>query len=391
MYFDFDIYRKVLATTWRRKTWPGRNSMLVRLLLVEPLLALVQNVFLLLDYLLFPTLWRQEVVAPVFIVGHARSGTTLMHRLMAADGDRFSYFLYWEMFFPSLTLKKLIVLLGWLDEKLLGAAVYERLRAWDERTFAPYRHMHDMSLWNPEEDQFVMNAAFVTQQWQLELPLMHEIDIFHIDRMSPKRRRRWLRFYKECVKRQLVWHGGHKTHLSKNPVMSGWVNGLREAFPDARFVVMVRDPMQCIPSVLKLVETSWQRKKWSRDECLPSLRELTEISFDSFDLPRAALDSNSNIPHAFVDYRNLTRSPGETVANVYAALGIELSSTFAAQLEKQEEREKKHASHFEYSIEDYEVDVREIESRLAEHYARYDWPRGTERGPGIHDQEEPKA
>ena len=41
----------------------------------------------------------------------------------------------------------------------------------------------------------------------------------------------------------------------------------------------------------------------------------------------------------------------------------------------QEEKEKRHASHFEYSIDDYEVGPAEIERRLAPHYDRYDWPR----------------
>ncbi len=378
MYFDTHIYRKALAFTWAQKGWPGRNRMLLRLLLFEPVLALVQNLFLILDYLFFPALWRQKVVAPVFIVGHARSGTTLMHRLMASDEQRFSYFLYWEMFFPSLTLKKLVRLVGWLDEKLLDGAMYKRLEAWDERTFAPFRHMHDMSLWNPEEDQFVMKAAFVTQQWQLELPLMQEIDIFHIDRLSSKRRRSWLRFYKECVKRQLLLNGGHKTHLSKNPVMSGWVNGLLEAFPDARIIVMVRDPIRCIPSTLKLLEVNWESKKWSREDYLPALHELTEVSFDCFDLPRAALASHPNVPHSFVDYRDLTSAPSQTVEDVYAALGIELSPQFAGHLKGQEEKEKRHASHFEYSLDDYELGALEIESRLAEHYERYEWPRISE-------------
>ena len=379
MYFDFYIYRRVVAFAWARRHWPGRARMLRRLLVVEPLLAVLQNLFMLLDYAFFPALWRQRVVAPVFIVGHARSGTTLMHRLMAADGERFGYFLYWEMFLPSLTLKKLVRGIGWLDEQVLGSAIYKRLRAWDDRTFGPFRHMHDMSLWNPEEDQFVMSSAFVTQQWQLELPLMHEIDIFHVDALSPQRRRRWFRFYRECVKRQLVLHGSHKTHLSKNPVMSGWVNGLLEAFPDARIVVMVRDPVQCIPSTLKLLESNWASKRWTREDYLPALRTMTEVSFESFDLPQAALAAHPEAPQCVVDYRELTRAPRETVERVYAALGIEVSPAFSDYLKAQEEREKGHASHFEYSIDDYEIGVREIEQRLAAHYDRFGWPRASER------------
>ena len=105
MYFDFDYWWRVVRHVWKLEHWPGRRRMLLRLLLWTPLLSAFHGFCFLLDYLLFPRLWRQQVEQPVFIIGHARSGTTLMHRLMSADGDRFSYFLYWEMFFPSLLQK----------------------------------------------------------------------------------------------------------------------------------------------------------------------------------------------------------------------------------------------------------------------------------------------
>ena len=58
MYFDFQIYSQALSYTWAQKAWPGRRRMLVRLLMVEPVLGLLQNFFLVLDYLFFPALWR---------------------------------------------------------------------------------------------------------------------------------------------------------------------------------------------------------------------------------------------------------------------------------------------------------------------------------------------
>ncbi len=376
MYFDFVFYRRVLAFSWAQQ-WPGRRATLTKLLVLVPILAVVNSVFFLLDYLFFPSLWRQRVERPVFIVGHARSGTTLMHRLMAGDGERFSYFLYWETFFPSLTQKKIIKLLGWLDQHVLGGIVLRRLRMIDKRTFDPYRHIHDMSLWNPEEDQFVMGAAFLSQQWAIELPIMHEFDLFHIDDIAPARRRRWLRFYAECVKRQLLLHGGTHTHLSKNPVMSGWVDALLEAFPDARFVVMVRDPLQCVPSTLKLVESAWKARKWPRDQCIAAHDALVRVSFDSFDLPRRALDAHPETPHRFVDYRALVRAPAEVVRDVYAALGLSLSDEFSRSLTSQERDEKAHASRFRYDLSDYGITPQQIEARLERHYAEYEWPRAS--------------
>ena len=101
--------------------------MLRRLLLWLPLQSLFHSLCFLLDYLFFPRLWRQRVDRPVFIVGHARGGTTLCHRLLAADGDHFSYFLYWELLFPSLLQKKLIRALGKLD-RALGQPCKRRLK-----------------------------------------------------------------------------------------------------------------------------------------------------------------------------------------------------------------------------------------------------------------------
>ncbi|HBX74384.1 MAG TPA: sulfotransferase, partial [Halieaceae bacterium] len=123
MYFDVDYYLRLLRHVWGLKEWPGRRRLLLRLLFVTPLATLFHTLCFLLDYVFFPRLWTQRVVAPVFIVGHARSGTTLVHRLLSADGERFSYFLYWETLFPSLLQKRVIRWLGTVDTRLLNGAL----------------------------------------------------------------------------------------------------------------------------------------------------------------------------------------------------------------------------------------------------------------------------
>ncbi|MAL93880.1 MAG: sulfotransferase family protein [Haliea sp.] len=374
MYFDFDYYFRLLRHVWNLKHWPGRWRLLARLLLVTPPVTLFHTLCFLLDYLLFPSLWRQPVRTPVFIVGHARSGTTLMHRLMSADGDRFSYFLYWETLFPSLLQKKVIRWLGRVDQALLGGMFFRRLKAWDDRTFGPFRHIHNMSLWNSEEDQFAMRAAFVTQQWATDLPVMDVLDLFHLDQM-PKKRRRWMHHYRELVKRQLLLNGGDRIHLSKNPVMSGWVGSIIETFPDARIVVMLRDPAQCVPSLLKLVEKSWKARGWKPADYQASLDLLLQTSFESFHNPAQQLARYPEVPRAIVDYRELTARPRETVHEVYRQLGFDVGSEFDAFLQANAEREKKHHSKFEYSLGDYRITADQLEAELGEFYRQYAWPR----------------
>lgn len=375
MYFDVQYYWRVLRHVWGLKQWPGRRATLVKLLIQVPLGYLFNAICFLLDYLFFPRLWTQRVERPVFIVGHARSGTTLAHRLLSADGETFSYFLYWEMFFPSLLQKKVIRAIGVLDEKLLGRAMNKRLVAWDDKTFGPYRHMHNMSLWNSEEDQFVMRGAFVTQQWSTDIPIMDVIDIFHIDQMSERKRRRWMHHYRECIKRQLLCNGGDKIHLSKNPVMCGWVQSLIDTFPDARIVVMVRNPSQCIPSVLKLVQVGWKAKGWKPEDYATSLDMLKAVSFECFHHPAEVLARNPDTPRAIVDYREITSEPRAAVQKLYADLGMPLTESFDAFLAEQEEREKSHSTHFRYSMEEFDLSHEQIEAELDTFYTQYGWPR----------------
>lgn len=377
MYFDFDYYFRLLRHVWGLKHWPGRRRLLLRLLVTTPLATLFHSLCFLLDYVFFPRLWTQQVKTPVFVVGHARSGTTLMHRLLAADGERFSYFLYWETLFPSLLQKKVIRWLGSVDSRFLGGFIYRTLKAWDDKTFGPFRHIHNMSLWTSEEDQFAMRAAFVTQQWATDLPVMDVLDLFHLDQM-PTKRRRWLHHYRELVKRQLLLNGGNRIHLSKNPVMSGWVGSLIEVFPDARIVVMVRDPAECVPSLLKLVEISWKSRGWQKADYARSLEMLLETSFESFLNPAQQLERYANTPHAFVDYRDLTARPRETVHAVYSALGMTVSQAFDEYLQANAEREKSHHSKFEYSLGEYALSKELLEQRLAPFYERYAWPRAAE-------------
>ncbi len=108
MYFDFATYARMLRLALREENPAGRRRLLFILVVIVPIVATFNAICFFLDGVFFPGLRKVEVRTPVFIVGHARSGTTLMHRLMSKDGERFSYFLLYELFFPSLLQKKLI-------------------------------------------------------------------------------------------------------------------------------------------------------------------------------------------------------------------------------------------------------------------------------------------
>ena len=165
-------------------------------------------------------------------------------------------------------------------------------------------------------------------------------------------------------------------------MMCGRTESIIETFPDAKIIVMVRNPLECIPSLLKLMEVNWQGKGWQYEDYKVSLEALTLTCFESFTNPKAVLERHPNVPAVAVDYRKLTTEPRQTVHDIYKALGMEVSETFDNYLIETEQREKSHKTHFTYSIEDYEnLSHARIENELDEFFTLYDWPRPSKQPP----------
>ena len=120
-YFDFECWGGMLRYAWN-ETDPRRKRKLFSLLLLRvPLIAGINAICFPLDPFFFPGLRKTEIREPVFVIGHARSGTTHLHDLLYQDEERFSCFMMYELFWPALIPKKLIRLFARLDAQYLGS------------------------------------------------------------------------------------------------------------------------------------------------------------------------------------------------------------------------------------------------------------------------------
>ena len=229
----------------------------------------------------------------------------------------------------------------------------------------------------PEEDDFLLTYSCASGYWIVLLPYMGELDFYHVDEMPAAKRRRLMRFYADCVRRQLYLNGADKIHLSKNPIFSGRVASLLDAFPDARIVVCVRDPSETIPSLLKLMKTGWARRRWDAGRMTTSLRLLAEQSFHTYHYPLDVLRDRHGTPHAIVDYRDLVAEPDATVRAVYARLGFPVSEQLAAALALHEARERSRESTHTYSLEEFGLRADEIRTALADLYEQFGWEKAS--------------
>jgi hypothetical protein len=375
-HFDVGNYVTMLRLVRAETDKARRRKLLAAFLIGVPVMLAVHAVCFAMDPLLFPSLRRTEVREPVFSVGHARSGTTYLHRLMAQD-QRFSVVLMYEMFFPSLLEKKLLRLLFRADETLFGKRLRRKIDAVEDRTFADTNDMHRTGFFAAEEDDFLLTWSLASGFWIVLFPYLGELDFYHVDRWSERKRRRLMSFYKECVRRQLALNGGG-THLSKNPTFCGRVESLIETFPDAKFIVPMRNPYETIPSLLKMLQTTWTVQ--GRDDRLitESLRILADQSFHSYRHPLDVLARHPEIRSCVVDYRDLVEQPATTMRRVYAELNLDMPPEVAAAVTAS--RGQGHETSHRYSLQEFGLDPQAIHVGLTDLFDRFGWSIEGEEG-----------
>jgi hypothetical protein len=373
-HFDFGNYFKMVRLAWAERQQPAMRRTLLVLVFAVPPIASFHALCFLLDELLFPGLRNVEIKSPVFIVGHARSGTTLVHRLMSGDSERFSAFMLYELYFPSLLQKASIRAIARFDHTVLGGALAARVAAWEEKRYGGMRDVHDMGLTKAEEDDIIGYYSCASGFWITKLPYMGELDFYALDdRWSARRRDRWMRFYRDCVRRQLYLNGTDRLHLSKNPTFAGRVETLIEAFPDARIVVPVRNPYETIPSLLKLMRIGWQHLGWEESRQDRCLRILADQSFHTYLHPLAVLARHPDTLHSVVDYRDVVADPATTIASIYRDLDLPMTDDYRETLAKEGTRAREHRSGHSYALDEFGLESAEIRDRLEPLFARYGW------------------
>lgn len=369
-YFDWHTWWTMVRLVRREQDPAKRRNHYRTLCVVVPSLALLHTVTFALDPLVFPALRRTEVREPVFVVGHARSGTTYLHRMLAND-PRFSYVLLWEMFFPSLIEKKALrAVLRWDQRR--GGRLRKRIDKLDQRLFAKNQDIHETGLFAPEEDEFLLTLSCASGFWVVQFPYVDDLDFYYVDDRWPEAKRdRAMRFYKECVRRQLVLNGSGLTHLSKAPIHCGRVESLIETFPDARFVVPVRNPYETIPSFLKLMHFAWSARKRAEADMKNSFRSFVESSYHYYQHPLDVLEAHPEVPSMVLNYSDLVTDPAGTMHRLYDEIGIEMVPEQEQALRAEKGRE--YRSGHSYSLEEFGLEADDIRTHLAPLFDRFGW------------------
>lgn len=352
---------------WLASFWPGKHAAaplggrrLLFLLLGCPLFAAVQLIHwlgFLIDEICFPAYRKVIVEAPVFIAGIPRSGTTFLHRTLAEDAGQFTTFTTWEAALaPSIAERTLLRALAALDRRI-GSPGRRLVHCCLSRGTGDFHAIHEVGLGAPEEDYLALLPAGGCFILSLAFPFSKNLRaLAACDTLPEKKRQAYLGFYRRCLQKHLYCHPG-KRLLSKNAAFSTWCPELQATFPDASFLICIREPDTALSSQLSALAPA--RRLFATDPSgEATAARFTEIYSDSYTALARFVESADPAQVAVIPQTALKVAPDATLRAALEQTGIPIAAELERALERLPARPR---SGHQHQPGDFPVDSSQIE------------------------------
>ena len=368
MRFNLKLYLQTIHYSFfKSEGTPGRLSpkrlaFILFIFIFYPLWQLGIRTAYLLDNIFYPDHLKQEVSEPVFIVGNFRSGSTLLHRLLTKD-EKSTSFSSWELYLaPSVFgrfffrwLMKLNYFIGNPAKWIIGLF---------NRIVEKEAVMHEIRLNEAEEDGQVLFHIWSSFDLLAFFPFPKLIRnyIYYDDKIPEEEKEKDMRYYSEIVKKHIYAHGG-KRYISKNPSYSPKVRTLHQQYPDAKFINLVRNPLQVIPSTISLY--SKHCHNYGDPETEYTLQEsVIEHSKHWYTYPHQYLKQLPRDQYMRIRYKDLVADPEKTIKDIYKQFGFEISPEYEQILRTEAEKAKSYKSRHKYSLAKMGLSPRRIQKEF---------------------------
>lgn len=260
-----------------------------------------------------PRFSRQEAnKAPVFIIGHWRSGTTHLHNILCSD-PQMAYASTFQSVFPD-------TLFSWL-----GRFIFEGFA----RMLIPGTREGDnvkLDTRLPQEEEFALGdktPVCFYYFWMFPRRIREYYGRFiRMKGLSARKLQSWKSDYRLLMSKALK-DTGRERFLSKNPPNTGRIRFLLETFPDAKFIHIHRNPVEVFLSTQNFFKKMMPHLQLQTvDE-----KKLDEDIFEVYKLlMQDFLEQRSEIPEGQlteVSFADLEDRPLHMIKEIYESLELD--------------------------------------------------------------------
>jgi hypothetical protein len=315
-----------------------------------------------------PEIAREQIAVPVFLTGLPRSGTTYFQYLFDVD-RRFRLIRTWEAMMPSPPP-------GYDAQSVIDrkARESERRRQLLPREIEGFDALHLIDAGGSDECHAFMEQSYAAAGFfnLYDVPsyfdyLMRDLDLVEAYRVH----RRQLQL--------LQWRAPQPRWALKYPNHVIAMDAILEVYPDARFAMTHRDPVQTLASIAKM---SLTLRTVRYDEPVDPYR----IGRQMLDFVRRHIDrimaftagpNADRVTH--VDYYALAADPATKIEEVHEDLGIDTPEDVRESMADWRRRNPKNARGAnDYALEQFGIRAEEARELYGDYTRRFDIPREAE-------------
>jgi len=307
-----------------------------------------------------PALGTAPIMAPIFILGLPRSGTSFLHALLAEDPDN-AVPRAWQTIYPGPRPKNFKPA---SDKRV--RSVNRQLRIFEG--LAPgFLDLHPIDGDSPQECTEITAHVFQSLRFDTTFRVPRYLSWLeaHGHAQAFAFHRRFLQFLQD---------GAAARWVLKCPDHTFTLDAILETYPDARFVIVHRDPIAVLGSVARLTEIL--RTPFLKH---PDAAEIgAQVGARWIEGANLLLefDQRTDIPAVrkfHVHYDDLTSAPLAAITQLYQQFDLPLTSAAQTAMQARITARPRggYARHAPYSLDPFDLSLDSMRSQFAPYVSQY--------------------
>jgi hypothetical protein len=261
----------------------------------------------------FPEIDAEVIKEPVMLLGHGRTGTTLLHDILSRD-PQFRIVKRWEALYPAPPPEESTYL---TDPRIQRA---EKFITIFDRITPEWQSMHEYGAELPVECAEYLYASFLSSVFLFAFQVPSYAS--YIDQQDPKYTILW----HQRVLKFLQWKYKKKHWLLKNPIWIDMIPQVLDVYPDAKILLTHRDPIVVSDSFANVMGgLFWWRTDGPGGGMLDDLI-IQEHRSRTQDWLVQWMENGTLRPGSVANvlYQDFIGNPANTIRGIYRDLGLVL-------------------------------------------------------------------